>query len=624
MKIRLIIFLIAVFFISSLAGYFLGFLFQNNTETENNNIYQTATAVNEETDKSEKTNKPELRAGLHYSFFNKKEFYDGAFERIADKTVPVENKAEGMVVNHHLLAADIIAKAFQNIAFQKPSTVVIISPNHFSAGKDSVISSLYDWQTPYGVFEVDGEIIKKMREDNILGVEESPFAKEHGISNIVAFAKKTFPGAKFIPIIIKDAIGADMADKFASRLNEILPEDVLVIISADFSHYLPVLAADFHDEKSMAVLSGFDYNGAELLDTDSKPAIRILLKYLEARGAKHFTLFDHSNSARISDKAGIAETTSYITGVFSAGDIKPKNTATILAFGDLMLDRNVRKTIDDNFRLYPFEYVERLFEGNDITLANLEGPFTNNDTKSLGPNNMTFTFDPAMIPVLKRLGFSVFSLANNHSLNFGQKGFTESKKHLDEEGIGYFGDSLNKENLSVIKNVRGMKIGFVAYNEFSYSGTGSVISEIKSIKERSDFVVVYSHWGSEYQTEASGSQRKKAHEFIDAGADIVLGSHPHVVQPMEIYNNKAIFYSLGNFLFDQSFSWETMHGLGIGIVFGVSQIDFYFLPIEIKSARILFAGDKDRDIILNRLTTQFLIPENMKKQILSGKLSINY
>ncbi|PIW85912.1 MAG: hypothetical protein COZ95_02025 [Nitrospirae bacterium CG_4_8_14_3_um_filter_50_41] len=162
--------------------------------------------------------------------------------------------------------------------------------------------------------------------------------------------------------------------------------------------------------------------------------------------------------------------------------------------------------------------MKRVLIGNDLTLANLEGSFTDFQPKSLNPDNINFTFDPSLILTLKKIGFNIFNLANNHSLDFGEKGFTQSQTYLKNNNIDYFGSPLNNNHLSVIKNIRGIKIGFIGYNEFAKSDFNEILEEIKKIKQETDFTVVYAHWGIEYQATFSKIQQGEAHQFIDAEA----------------------------------------------------------------------------------------------------------
>ena len=121
----------------------------------------------------------------------------------------------------------------------------------------------------------------------------------------------------------------------------------------------------------------------------------------------------------------------------------------------------------------------------------------------------------------------------------------------------------------------------------------------------------------------SKPQQDKARQFIDAGADIVLGGHPHVTQSMEIYKNKPIFYSLGNFVFDQVSYDKVQQGLAVGTVFNKDKLEFYIFPMQNKNFQVNFADKENRDIILKWLSDKAVASDNIKKQIISGKIIIN-
>ena len=601
------IFFLSLFFIGGIfCGYFLNF--SGKKERATTFVFNRDKTVTE----------------YHNATQNKKDFFEKAFGVAEDKKILDDKNIKGLIVPHHILAARLIASAFENVLVQEFSTVVVLAPNHFSKGNGQIISSLYDWKTPYGALEAETELIKKLKDNNLVNIDETPFAEEHGIYNLMPFIKKTMPEAKVVPIIIKDKIKEEEINNFAKKLKETLPGNTLVVGSLDFSHYLPSNAADFHDAKSLAVINNFDYSGIDFLDIDSKPTLKVLLKYLELEGAQNFAMLDNSNSAKILNDNSIAETTSYITGFFSGGEKSENKDITLLSFGDIMLDRYIRKTIDKNGENYPYSKIERFLGGSDLVLANLEGSFTDFAPKPLHPDNTTFTFDPKSAPVLKKIGFNIFNLANNHAFNFGKDGFDQSINYLSENSIDYFGAPNNLNKIYTIENIRGVKIGFVGYSELGTDNFDKVIDEVKKIKQEVDFVVVYTHWGTEYKTMFSGGQQKMAHELIDAGADLVLGSHPHVVQPIEVYKNKIIFYSLGNFLFDQIFSRETMSGLGVGAVFGEKKIEYYLFPTEIdRNFQIILPDQVKSSNILKELARDSVASEETKKQMEAGKIIIN-
>ena len=294
----------------------------------------------------------------------------------------------------------------------------------------------------------------------------------------------------------------------------------------------------------------------------------------------------------------------------------------ISAFGDLLLDRYIKLYIDRNSPDYPFENLKEILAGNDIVLANLEGSFTDFAPRKLDPDNTSFTFDPKLAPRLKEKGFNILNLANNHVQDFGRAGFEQSQSYLAENGIDYFGDYYN-ESPGLMKKVNGKKIAFVGYHSLADPATGGTIDKIKQARENADYVIVYAHWGAEYQNNFSKGSQESGRQFIDAGADAVLGSHPHVIQPIEIYDNKPIFYSLGNFLFDQIFSFEVRHGLGVKITIEKDKTEFELIPTEMKNFQLVLSDEAARTRILSTLSESSIANESVKAQISSGKFILS-
>ncbi len=270
--------------------------------------------------------------------------------------------------------------------------------------------------------------------------------------------------------------------------------------------------------------------------------------------------------------------------------VRQKETVSLLVAGDLMLDRYVAQIIKRKGSDYPFSEIQDFLKKNDLVLANLEGPFTDFPPKPLHPDNLIFTFDPKLLPALRNAGFTIFSLANNHILNFGEEGLRQTRSYLQKDGLDFFGDPENRESLSLIKVVKGVKIGFVGWNSLAGTDLEVALGEIRELKQKADYVAVYVHWGNEYQKTFSSSQQEQAHAFLDAGADVIFGSHPHVVQAVETYKEKKIFYSLGNFLFDQTFSAETQNGLVVRTIFGDQGITYELRPIKIENFQIKFSS----------------------------------
>ncbi len=257
---------------------------------------------------------PTCSSARHYSYFSSRSFFDTAYNRAGD--VPPDSSVRGVIVNHHLLAADLIADTIGRIATTKPVTVILLSPNHFSVGDGPLISSEASWETPYGVLPSDCELVRQLRSGGLLNIDERPFGKEHGVSGIVAFIRRSLPAAKIVPIIIKDSATDQEIDNLAVALYSLAPRDTLLIGSFDFSHYVDHATAMSWDEDSIRAIENFDYLALKGLHLDSRPGLRLMLKLLEAFKAKTFTITAHTDADQLLGNLQSMDNTSYIDGVF--------------------------------------------------------------------------------------------------------------------------------------------------------------------------------------------------------------------------------------------------------------------------------------------------------------------
>jgi poly-gamma-glutamate synthesis protein (capsule biosynthesis protein) len=251
------------------------------------------------------------------------------------------------------------------------------------------------------------------------------------------------------------------------------------------------------------------------------------------------------------------------------------STTTVIFVGDMMFDRYIRQ--QSLWRGYDavFAKTTPLLEIADTVVANLEGPITASPSVSMGsvypdPHNFVFTFPPTIAKELARFNFGAVSLANNHSTNFGRTGIEETKQYLSAAGVAYFGDPYGGA-VSTVLTLKGQKIALVGFNQFGGPNVPKVVEEINRLQSTVDWVVVIAHWGVEYESEPNADQIEWAHKFVDAGADLVIGAHPHVIQSKEMYRGIPIYYSLGNFIFDQYFSPAVRCGLILETIFEVGQ-----------------------------------------------------
>ncbi len=235
----------------------------------------------------------------------------------------------------------------------------------------------------------------------------------------------------------------------------------------------------------------------------------------------------------------------------------------IIATGDVIPAREVNyQTVLHHDWLYPWRKTADYLKSGDLLYINLESPLIKNCPIIHG--GFKFCGDARAIAGLDFAGVNVANLANNHLTNFGPAGTNETQILLAKHGIGMSGLGLYE-----IRDIRGIKFAFLGFN-----GVGTHIDraelkrEIDLVRPQVDVVVVAFHWGKEYELLpvagagiAPDNPREIGHLAIDDGADLVIGNHPHWVQPVEIYNGKLITYAHGNFIFDQMWSQETREGV---------------------------------------------------------------
>jgi len=306
-----------------------------------------------------------------------------------------------------------------------------------------------------------------------------------------------------------------------------------------------------------------------------------------------------------------------LKGSAAAGTFDPAQTWTIAAAGDVMLDRGVYDVVKNQGKGvdYPFAggtatitshyccssmgwtlprtkrldtspAVRNLMSGADLAMVNLEGPAPAKATYH--PHGMTFNFDQSFLAGLKYAGIDVVSLANNHIGNAGRQGILDTIAALNKLGIAHSGAGANTAaaRTPALFTVDGVKVALLAYDSIASSygagpakpgsaqlSWGTAPDDIRAARSAgAQVVIVYPHWGLEYHTGPTSAERTWAHQMIDAGADLIIGNHAHWAGAMEVYKGKPIWYALGNFVFDQTWSEQTEEGLVLELTFSGSTL----------------------------------------------------
>jgi poly-gamma-glutamate capsule biosynthesis protein CapA/YwtB (metallophosphatase superfamily) len=281
-----------------------------------------------------------------------------------------------------------------------------------------------------------------------------------------------------------------------------------------------------------------------------------------------------------------------------------EDCVTILVTGDVLTARSVnQKTTSLNDFTWPFQQTADFLRTADVTMINLETPLVRDCPVRI--DGMVFCGDQRNTAGLHFAGIDVVNFANNHSGNQGKQGVTETLEVLTQEGFVVAG-----VEQPVYQIVKGKRFAYLGYNDVEKYGfiadvdEERMVSEITQAKQNADIVVVQFHWGEEYRYQPTARQRELGHLAIDLGADLVIGNHPHWIQPVEWYKDKLITYSHGNFVFDQMWSRETREGVVGRYVFqGKRLVDVSFFPILIEQygqPRWLQGAEKHRILEIMR------------------------
>ncbi|MDX1765474.1 MAG: AmmeMemoRadiSam system protein B, partial [Candidatus Saccharimonadales bacterium] len=440
-----------------------------------------------------------------------------------------------------------------------PQTIILMSPNHYAVGSQSIQIYEGELTSEYGSLNTDSEVIDIVE---LLGgtVENNNFYREHGIRVMLPDLRRAFPDVPIVPLMVSDRISQNRIDEFTTQLHSQC-DQCLLIASADMSHYQPYELSELHDRLTIRELMERDRSSftddKQLAEVGPPHIMSAALLWAELSDHQQFDLFMHTNSVAI-DKTYYAEGTTHVMGWYQKGDQQqPENRVSFTLAGDIMFDGAIADNYQDSGFVEAFGlFGDRVLWGTDLVAANLEGPITDKPKLEAAGDAPRFAFNPSAITALHYLHFNALNIQNNHSLDAGEAGLADTKDHLRSAGI----EAVDFGNEPFIVEGRGLKLAtfFVDVQ----TDNSAVVESIKRWSADSNIrVLVFAHWGLERQAKHGPIQEAAAHAWIDAGADLVVGTGPHVIQDAEVYQGKPIIYSLGNILFDQVEKPETAQSL---------------------------------------------------------------
>lgn len=356
----------------------------------------------------------------------------------------------------------------------------------------------------------------------------------------------------------------------------------------------------------------------------SFPALLFVLLIVQLLSLEHAFLLPQQSYGVVNDVKTVAweSTDSSIPAASFASS--PLERDSLLFVGDVLLARNIESLMLQNGENYPFTGIDLAsFSQSGYVIGNFESsiPEIHQPTQT---GELQFSVSEKFLPSLRQAGFTHLSLANNHALDFGVKNFTHTTQALTESDFVIFGhpSKINDDSV-VFLEVGEAVVALIGIHTLTHQPTGAALAELFSYASiRSDLQIAYIHWGTEYKNDNDQSQRSFAEALVAAGADLIVGHHPHVVQNIDLIDSVPVFYSLGNYIFDQYFSAETQEGLMLHLDLATEPM-LYLVPVTSQASlsQPQLMSEQEHFSFLRKLAIQS--DPRLTESIVQGVLPLN-
>lgn len=500
---------------------------------------------------------------------------------------------------HHTLLSEELSGFWKDLAKDGvPSAIVVIGPAHKNQGKGTMQFTEGTWVTPLGDVTSNISLVERVARIPGASLDEQAFKNEHSVGVHMPYIAALFPGTPVLSVIAPSTSGEAEARLFTQKLEHLLPKGSLVVLSTDFSHGLSVEESDVRDAEIERLVAARDFSEIEKLSpeyVDSPFSLMTFFLLVDDLRVSPRLLW-HTNSGTILHEPE-APGTSYFVW---KGTVPQEDDAvlTLAVAGDMMLGRDVARMFAKTTLEDAYTEAQSVLSPSDLAFANLESVLTSTDGYT--GKSIFFKGDPARVDVLNYLGLTHVSVSNNHVDDYGKAGWADSKKNVAASGVVPVGGYAN-DGETIMAEADGQTIAFLAYDDTIRRVDLTLLQErVQDAARRADHVAVSFHWGVEYVHTPTSRQVELAHAAIDAGADVILGTHPHVLETIETYKEGIIFYSLGNFIFDQIGSDEN-ESLVVQLSFSEKGNTVDLVPMRIEKGFPRIATEEERVMTLSRL-----------------------
>lgn len=481
------------------------------------------------------------------------EFLNGIYKTDQHLEVPQHHTIKGVVVPHHLAATESIASGIKILTQKKPTRILLLSPDHFHRCPNLICTTKGIYQTHFGKVSSSVNGVEQILQIPEVSEEPALFKKEHGIYAVVPYIAHYLPQTEIITAVISQRLPwtKEQQTGLLNHIIEMLDDHTVLVISSDFSHYLPLEKSDEMDEATAQTIFSKDLDGVLKLknpdQNDCPRCLWLLGSVADKLGFYNPSVLLHTNSARLLGDKSVKETTSHFAIVWYANDQLAMSDITFA--GDVTLTRAPNTEVPSLSKAF-----KEFWQGNGIRVVNLEGPLARTCRSNL--NSYIFC---------NRLNFwskirdvaTHWGVENNHMLDQGKQGYEETKAILQSEGESIVTTSPYQDSQYFLIALTAVMNSVPEKNAINLKDAYERVIQNLNDADNDKLKVIYAHSGVEYKALADDQERRFLQSFIDTGADAVIVAHSHVPGGMYVYKDKPIFFGLGNFIFDQQQSAAT-------------------------------------------------------------------
>jgi len=455
------------------------------------------------------------------------------------------------VVPHHSVADDMIDNFFIELKKEAPSvkTLVIVGQDHYSQLSTHIVTGQ--------IGKTNYELLEDVKN---YGINDFTVAigKEHSFTELVPFISQHLPDVSVLPLMHTGQISKQELDELSQFFVEKTDENTVFLVSTDFSHYLHENATRFHDLRTIDIFANFEEESLPTIEGDLWQSLYLVRKIAELKGANQFKLLDYDTTSSYFTET-IKDNVGYVSGFFLKGEMpSTERTATLIFTGEMNFDS--AKYGDDKY--YPFKKVHHLLRGVDLAVGHLD------DTSVSAETAMIF----------KEVYFSNLSIQN-----------------ADAETL----ENLKKVDLKVMPyqtTIGGKSVALLSYfSEDTEFNENQMLAEIAEASSQNNFVAVQIDWEEMGNKTHTLDQQKQAYAMIDNGADLIIGQGSSEIQDHEMYNGKAIFYSIGKLIpTSQDLSKES---LAIGVALENEATEIFVFSLVLNDGQVEMSYTSNRSEI---------------------------